>query len=221
MRERIVGLYEDNAAAFDRQRGRDLHEQGWLDRFLDLLPDSPRILDIGCGMGEPVAAYLIDRGARLTGLDSSPSLAALARSRFPAHEWIVGDMRALDLGRRFDGLIAWHSFFHLSPEDQEPMFPRFAAHARPGAALMFTSGWGRGEAIGEWQGEPLYHGSLDPEEYRALLGASGFEVVDHRVKDPECGQATIWLARKGPTPADAAGGGVSRRRTVRPVGSPN
>jgi SAM-dependent methyltransferase len=198
MHERIVGLYEENAAAWDRQRGRDLHEKDWLDRFLALLPAQPRILDLGCGMAEPVAAYLIARGAHVTGLDSSPSLIAISRSRFPGHEWIVGDMRALDLGRRFDGLIAWHSFFHLSPEDQEPMFPRFAAHATPGAALMFTSGWGRGEAIGQWQGEPLYHGSLDPAEYRALLEANGFAVVDHRVEDPECGRATVWLARMKP-----------------------
>jgi SAM-dependent methyltransferase len=196
MHERIAGLYEDNAQAWDRQRGRDLHERAWLDRFLALLPDEPRILDIGCGMGEPIAAWLLGRGARLTGLDSSPSLIALARERYPDCEWIVGDMRALDLGRRFDGLLAWHSFFHLRPEDQESMFPRFAAHAAPGAALMFTSGWGRGEAIGEWQGEPLYHGSLDPAEYRALLDGNGFEVVDHRVSDPECGHATVWLAKR-------------------------
>jgi len=193
--ERIVGLYEDNAAAWDRQRGRDLFEKPWLDRFLALLPPRPSVLDIGCGMGEPIARYLIEQGACLTGVDSAPSLIALAGERFPDHEWIVEDMRALDLGRRFDGLLAWHSFFHLAPEDQEPMFPRFAAHAAPGAALMFTSGWGRGEAIGLWQGEPLYHGSLDTDEYAALLAANGFAVLDHRVRDPECGDATIWLAQ--------------------------
>ena len=198
MHERIVGLYEDNAAAWDRQRGRDLFEKAWLDRFLGLLPPGPSVLDIGCGMGEPIARYLIERGARVTGLDSSPSLIALARERFPEHEWLVADMRALDLGRRFDGVLAWHSFFHLSPEDQEPMFPRFAAHARRGAALMFTSGWDRGDAIGRWQGEPLYHGSLATAEYQSLLEMNGLVVVDHRVSDPECGHATIWLAQMSP-----------------------
>jgi SAM-dependent methyltransferase len=195
MHERIAGLYEDNAAAWDRQRGRELFEKAWLDRFLALLPEAPEVLDIGCGMGEPIAAYLIDRGARVTGIDSAPSLIALCRERFPAHEWIVGDMRTLDLARRFDGILAWHSFFHLHPDDQRPMFARFAAHARPGAALMFTSGWSHGEAIGAWQGEPLYHGSLDTKEYRRLLGENGFAVVDHKVRDPECGDATIWLAQ--------------------------
>jgi SAM-dependent methyltransferase len=196
--ERIVGLYEENAAAWDRQRGRDLFERPWLDRFLALLPRDPRVLDIGCGMGEPVARYLIARGARVTGLDSSASLIALCEVRFPNQEWRVGDMRALDLGERFDGLLAWHSFFHLAPEDQRPMFARFAAHASPGAALMFTSGWDEGTAIGRWQGEPLYHGSLAPAEYRRRLDENGFGVIDHKVRDPECGEATVWLAQMRP-----------------------
>ena len=55
------------------------------------------------GMGEPIARYLIGRGFAVTGLDSSPSLVALCRERFPAAEWVVGDMREMALGRRFDG----------------------------------------------------------------------------------------------------------------------
>ena len=77
------------------------------------------------------------------------------------------------------------------------MFPRFAAHAKPGAALIFTSGSEAGEAIGEWQGEPLHHASLDPEEYEKLLDENGFELVERRLHDPECGEATVWLARLG------------------------
>ena len=192
--ERIVGLYEDKAAAFDRMRGRGLIEAPWLDRFLTHVRPGGAILDIGCGMGEPVAAYFIARGHEVTGVDSSPSLIALCRERFPDQDWIVADMRALDLGRRFDGVIAWHSLFHLSPDDQPPLFPRFAAHARPGAPLMFTSGPDRGEEIGDWLGEPLYHGSLAPDEYCALLAANGFGEVTHCPRDPGCGGATVWLA---------------------------
>jgi trans-aconitate methyltransferase len=192
--DRIIGLYEDHAAAWDRQRGRDLHEKPWLDRMLALTAAGGSILDLGCGTAEPVARYLIGRGHAVTGVDSSPSMIALARKRFPAHEWIVADMRTLDLGRRFDALIAWHSFFHLSPEDQRAMFPRFAAHARPGAPLMFTSGAERGETIGTWQDEPLYHGSLDPAEYEELLAANGFAVVRRVLRDPDCGTSTVWLA---------------------------
>jgi SAM-dependent methyltransferase len=198
MHERITGLYEENAAAWDQQRGRELFERPWLDRFLALLPREGTILDIGCGMGEPIAGYFISSGYRVTGVDASPSLIALCRARFPEQEWIACDMRELALGRRFDGVIAWHSFFHLRPDHQRPMFARFAAHARPGAALMFTSGWRHGESIGEWRDEPLYHGSLDADEYRRLLAERGFAVLYHRVQDPECGHATIWLAQMSP-----------------------
>lgn len=200
MPERIIPLYEENAAAWDAQRGRDLHERAWLDRFVAQLPAGGEILDLGCGSGEPIARHLIERGFRLTGVDSSPSLIALCRERFPEQEWIVADMRALDLGRRLDGLIAWHSFFHLAQDDQRSMFPRFADHIRPGGALMFTSGPKAGVEIGRWQGEPLHHASLDSDEYRALLGDNGFEPVEWRLSDPDCGEACVWLARRT-TPA--------------------
>ena len=106
-------------------------------------------------------------------------------------------MRQLALNKTFDGLIAWDSFFHLTYRDQRRMFPIFAAHAGPGAALIFNSGPRHGEAIGQFAGERLYHASLDPIEYRALLDANGFAVVAHVVEDHACGGRTIWLAQRG------------------------
>jgi SAM-dependent methyltransferase len=193
--DRIVDLYERNALAWDRQRGRGLFEKAWLDRFLALLPPAASILDLGCGSGEPIARYLIEAGHALTGVDTSPSLIGLCRGRFPKHEWLVGDMRALALGRCFDGILAWDSFFHLAREEQRAIFPRFAAHAKPGAALMFTSGPDDAEAIGTWQNEPLYHASLATAEYERLLTNEGFSVTAHVAEDADCGGHTIWLAR--------------------------
>lgn len=109
---------------------------------------------------------------------------------------MVADMRELNLGRRFDGIVAWDSFFHLGADDQRAMFPRFAAHAQPGAPLMFTSGTSEGEAIGSWCGEPLYHASLDSSEYQRLLASNGFQVRAHAVEDPQCGHHTVWLATR-------------------------
>src|SRR5215210_515015 len=111
MRERggvtIVDLYERHALSFDRERNRSLQEKAWLDRFLAHVPAGGEILDLGCGMGEPIAGYCIAAGFRVIGIDSSPSLIALCRARFPQAEWMVGDMRTAELHRRFDGLLAW------------------------------------------------------------------------------------------------------------------
>ena len=90
-------------------------------------------------------------------------------------------------------------FFILPPDEPRGMFPRFAAHGNPHAALVFTSGTAEGSAIGVLEGEALYHGSLDPEEYRKLLDTNGFDVVAHVVKDPDCGNRAVWLARQRPT----------------------
>ena len=191
----IVDLYERNARAWDEARGRSRpeDEHAWIERFLSIVDPGLPILDVGCGSGEPIARDLIAAGRQVVGVDSSPSLIAICRDRFPEATWIVEDMRRLKLGDRFAGILAWHSFFHLTVEDQERMFSVFSKHASPGAALMFTSGTERGESIGTWQGEPLYHASLDTAEYASLLERHGFSVVDHVAGDSS--RATVWLAK--------------------------
>lgn len=194
--ENIPALYTRHADAFAELRGKTLFEKPWLDRFTEGLPQGATILDLGCGSGEPLAAALIADGFRLTGIDVSPRLIELCRQRFPEHDWQVSDMRALPPLGRFAGILAWHSFFHLDFEAQRRMFPVFSILAAPGASLMFTSGPSHGVAMGTFEGEPLHHASLAPEEYRALLAENGFSVVRHQVEDPDCGGATIWLACK-------------------------
>lgn len=192
----IPALYRRHAAVFDRDRDRNLFEKAWLDRFLADMAKPRRVLDLGCGMGEPIAAYLISMGCRITGVDTSPELLGLARTRFPAQEWIEFDMRGLDLERHFDGILAFNSFFHLSEDDQRDMFPVFARHAAPGAALLFTSGPDAGEAIGSFEGEPLHHASLSPAEYAALLDRNRFLVRRFIADDPDCQGHSLWLAKR-------------------------
>src|SRR5262245_40011029 len=126
-RNAVIDLYERHAQDFDQDRSRKLQEKAWLDRFLRHVRPSGVILDIGCGMGEPIARYVLEAGFRVVGVDSSRSMIEMCRARFPDSDWIVADMRELMLERRFDGLLAWDSFFHLHMDDQRQIFPRFAA----------------------------------------------------------------------------------------------
>ncbi|WP_423415023.1 methyltransferase domain-containing protein [Hyphomicrobium sp. B1] len=191
----IIALYERHADTWDEVRSRSLFEREWLDRFLASIPPGGSILDIGCGSGEPIAGFFIRAGYRVHGVDSSQAMIARCKARFPQSDWRIADMRTIALGQTFDGILAWDSFFHLTQDDQRRMFAIFRAHAAPGAALMFTSGTENGVAMGTFGGEPLYHASLAPEEYRALLDAQGFEVVTYVENDPTAGGHTIWLAR--------------------------
>ncbi len=192
----VIHIYEANAAAFDRDRGRQLMEKKYLDVLLThLTPEARRVLDVGCGTGEPIARYLIDKNCQLTGVDAASAMISICADRFPAMTWFVRDMRSLALGQRFDAIVAWDSFFHLTGDAQREMFAVFREHAAPRALLLFTSGPLDGVAMGEIYGQPLYHASLAPDEYRALLDANGFDVLIHTVIDPDCGHHTVWLAQ--------------------------
>lgn len=193
--DNIMGIYQRHAEAFEQKRSTHLFEKAWLDRFISLLPRKGRILDIGCGNGMPIADYLIREGFQITGVDSSQPMIDRCQQRFPQHHWSVADMRTLALAEKFDGVIAWDSFFHLAREDQRKMFEIFRQHANNNAALMFTSGTSNGEAIGTFEGEALYHASLASEEYRQLLHEQGFSVVKTLAEDPDCGGHTVWLAQ--------------------------
>jgi SAM-dependent methyltransferase len=194
----VISIYRRHARAWTEARGTRLTERNWIDRFLEILPQSAHVLDIGCGSGEPIARYLIERGCSIAGVDSSPEMIGMFSANFPEQGGIVADMRQLQLGSDYDGLLAWDSFFHLNHDDQRVMFPLFAQHARRGAPLMFTSGPMHGEAIGTLEGDPLYHASLAPSEYRHLLNTHGFDVVAQVAEDPACGGRTVWLARRRP-----------------------
>jgi SAM-dependent methyltransferase len=193
--EDILPTYEAHGAGFSKQRSRSLFERPWLDRFLRYTTGR-EILDLGCGSGLPIARYLGERNRAVTGVDGAATLVEIFKENLPNQTVIHADMRGLDLGKTFDGILAWNSFFHLNHADQRAMFPIFAAHAGPGAPLMLTTGTSEGEAIGAVDGAPVYHASFAPETYRTLFDESGFDVVDMVMEDPNCGGHTIWLARK-------------------------
>ncbi|MEL7117343.1 MAG: methyltransferase domain-containing protein [Pseudomonadota bacterium] len=193
--EQILATYDAVADTFAKERNKSLFERPWLDRFLAHVRPPRRVLDIGCGTGQPIARYLVDRRADVTGVDGAAAMIAHFAKNVPTARAVHADMRQMALGARFDGLLAWNSFFHLSQSDQRAMFGVFQAHAAPGAVLMFTSGHHAGEVTGQAGGQPVYHASLDPDEYRSLLAAHGFSVLRYAPEDPETHSHTIWLAR--------------------------
>jgi len=53
-----------------------------------------------------------------------------------------------------------------------------------------------GEGIGRYQGNPLYHASLSPAEYKGLAGRFGFQVIQHAVNDTTAGRLARFRQRR-------------------------
>ena len=95
--DRTLAIYDKHAESWGRHRPRVFSEKSWLDRFISSIPPQSSILDVGCGTGDPIAAYLTACGFFVTGVDGSPAMIEIARSRFPDTDWIKMDMRELAL----------------------------------------------------------------------------------------------------------------------------
>jgi cyclopropane fatty-acyl-phospholipid synthase-like methyltransferase len=197
--ETVIDLYRRHSSRWDAdRRGSGWNDRAWHEMFAGALNAGSRVLDLGCGGGEPIAHFLVKQGMHLTGVDASPEMVMLARDRMPDQEWIVADMRRLALDRRFDGILAWDSYFHLAHEAQRAMFEVFDRHATDTAVLMFNTGPDHGESASTYtfEDETLYHASLAPAQYRALLAGIGFEVIRHVANDEGSGGRTVWLCRR-------------------------
>ncbi len=79
--------------------------------FLSLIPEHAQILDLGCGSGKPIAAYLIEQGHSVVGVDSSDVMIEMAKHNFPEQHWIQADMRQIELEQKFQGYFGMGQFF--------------------------------------------------------------------------------------------------------------
>lgn len=97
-----------------------------------------RILDAGCGSG-PLLAALRDRGATVTGIDSSARMLELARRRLDADASLqVADLRdplPFEDGS-FDDVVASLVLHYL--EDWGPTLAEFRRVLRPGGRLILS-----------------------------------------------------------------------------------
>lgn len=193
----VLKAYQKISKWYNDNRSRDLFEKSWLDKAISHLNPKASILDLGCGMGEPIAQYFLDLGFKVTGVDGCNDLIKLAQHNLPAGNFLLGDMRELRLGNKFDFIIAWNSFFHLCQDDQRNMFNVFTSHLNTHGILMFTAGSKAGEAWSDNGGENLYHASLSPDGYKQLLKEYGFELIDYKINDKDCNNHTVWLAKYG------------------------
>jgi SAM-dependent methyltransferase len=151
-----------------------------------------RLLDAGCGAG--LLGLLASlRGARVTVLDASPALLAIARQRLPRADVREGDLEALPFpDASFDAVLSVNSLFYA--DDMTAALHELVRVVRPGGRVIVTA-WGppeRCEFLAAIMpglaplmpppppGAPPPHpGALsEPGALRGILTGAGLRVVD-------------------------------------------
>jgi len=94
------------------------------------------LLDVACGTGGHLMHLRNDFS--VSGVELDPSMLDVARRRLPGVELQRGDMRTLDLARRYDAVICLFSAigYMLRREDLDLAMAAMARHLAPGGVLV-------------------------------------------------------------------------------------
>ena len=94
------------------------------------------VLDAGCGTGR-VAIELARRGIETVGVDLDAGFIERARLKAPDLEWHCADLASVELGRRFDLVVAaGNVMIFLAPGSEAAVLANFARHLGPDGHLV-------------------------------------------------------------------------------------
>jgi SAM-dependent methyltransferase len=129
-------LAADYARLFPGTEPEAALDLAMIDHLLTLAGPTPRVLDAGCGTGR-MARHLTDRGARVTGLDLSPGMLAMARRDHPDIGTVVGSITHLPYADgSFDAALYWYSTIHSPDADLPRIAGEAAGVVRPDAPVL-------------------------------------------------------------------------------------
>jgi SAM-dependent methyltransferase len=101
-------------------------------------------LDLCCGTGAGVGVLGRVCRERVTGVDFSAGMLAVARGRSvpegPDVSWVRADARALPFGAVFDLVVSFGAFGHFLPRELPGLFTQVRSVLRPGGVFAFPVG---------------------------------------------------------------------------------
>src|SRR5215212_7436847 len=125
-------------------------------------------LDVGSGIGGAVFHLAKEYGARVTGIDLSPEMIAIARERVEQANAgenvsiLLGDIMEIPADETFDVIWSRDALMHVA--DKPRLFARLFALTKPGGQIVITD-----YARGTTEGSP---------EFRAYVAQTGYHLTD-------------------------------------------
>jgi SAM-dependent methyltransferase len=170
-------FYESRAPLRARECARPYHKL--LHKYFKfLVPPGSRVLELGCGLGDLLAAVNPARGV---GVDFSPAMIDQARQRHPGLEFQVADAAEWSSNESFDYILLSDLINDLP--DVQRVFEQALRHSTPDTRLVlnfFNYLWrpilGFAERIGA-KSPTLTQNWLSLADVKNLLHLAGWEVI--------------------------------------------
>ena len=132
--------YDSNASEFLRARDKSRIGSIVVDRWARNFRNGARVLELGCGGGYPITRVLRSAGLRLWAVDSSATLLAEFRLRFPDVPVQCAKVQeSTFFEQTYDGAIAIGLIFLLPESEQSEVIFNIARVLQPGGRFLFTA----------------------------------------------------------------------------------
>lgn len=136
-----MAIYDVLARHYDAVTGDSSTESGFIDSIIKGARDQVvTLLDVACGTGGIIAA--LAGGYQVSGLDISPGMLAIARTKLPGGTPLhLADMSRFNLNVKFDAIICvYHGINHLLDFSAwESFFDCAYRHLNDGGVLVFDT----------------------------------------------------------------------------------
>jgi 2-polyprenyl-3-methyl-5-hydroxy-6-metoxy-1,4-benzoquinol methylase len=141
------------------------------DRFLSIVPEGGRILDVGCGSGRDLKVFC-ERGFRVTGIDASPALVEMAKA-YSGGPCTIGRMEEIEYEGCFEGIWACASLLHLRKVMLVPILRRLHRALVRGGAMFVSIQEGEGEHLNS---DGRFFAFYQPAEFLVAVVSAGFTI---------------------------------------------
>ncbi len=157
----------------------------YFDSVSHFFPQTGKLLDLGCGGGEPVTGYFARNGYQVTGVDISEQMIEIARKQLPQGEFIRADMTDCDFDdASFDLIVSTFAIIHIPQPEQEQLFRNIYKWLKNyGVAYLTLGAKNEQSVIRDWKGVTMYWSHFSPDEYRPMLRGIGFELLYEEIED--------------------------------------
>ena len=171
--------------------------------MMEALAPGSRVVDLGCGAGEPTALTLSER-FNVVGVDISSGQIARARAAVTAASFVLADMSTMQLRpASLDGVTAFYSIIHVPRDRHRRLLEAVFSWLKPGGMLVASMASRGSEAsLEEFLGAPMYWSSFDAETNKRLIREVGFELRSAQLIDEETHEGTethLWVTAHRPT----------------------